>query len=98
MLNLMTAKDFPMFVGMQQVTQQNLESQPVQSVVPAAPFLTSSSEYIPRDDVSEALRMQAFGHPGYGETIFDEETDPEVNQMISDLIGGGQNDGREDRE
>ena len=70
----------------------------MQSVVPAAPFLTSSSEYIPRDDVSEALRMQAFGHPGYGETIFDEETDPEVNQMISDLIGGGQNDGREDRE
>jgi len=42
--------------------------------------------------------MQAFGHPGYGETIFDEETDPEVNQMISDLIGGGQNDGREDSE
>lgn len=96
MLNLMTAKDFPMFAGMQQMTQQNMESQPVS--VPAAPFLTTSSEYIPRDDVTEALRMHAFGQPGYGEAIFDE--DPEAAMMLSELIGGGQNDmvGKEDNE
>lgn len=75
-----------------------MESQPVQSVVPA-PFLTTSSEYIPRDDVTEALRLRAFGQPGYGETIFDE--DPEAAMVLSDLIGGGQNDdlvGKEDNE
>lgn len=61
--------------------------------------MTSSMEYIPRDDITEALRMQAFGTPGYGETIF-EEDDNEAAALLSDLIGGGQNDmtGREDNE
>lgn len=98
LLNQMTAKNFETFAGMQQMTQQNMESQPVQSVAPAAPFLTTSSEYIPRDDVTEALRMQAFGQPGYGEAMFDE--DPDAAMMLSELIGGGQNDmvGKEDNE
>lgn len=74
-----------------------MESQPVS--VPAVPFLTTSSDYIPRDDITEALRMQAFGTPGYGETIF-EEDDNEAAALLSDLIGGGQNDmtGKEDNE
>lgn len=43
--------------------------------------------------------MQAFGTPGYGETIF-EEDDNEAAALLSDLIGGGQNDmvGKENNE
>lgn len=47
------------------------------------------SEYIPRDDVTEAQRIKAFGGSvGYGDVIFDE--DPDVTAMLSDMIADGQ--------
>lgn len=54
----------------------------------------STSEYIPRDDVTEAERLKAFGgQVGYGETIFDEETtDEELKQTIMEMVANGQVD------
>lgn len=51
----------------------------------------STSDYIPRDDATEALRIKAFGGGvGYGETIF--EDDPELAEALSDLVANGQVD------
>jgi hypothetical protein len=53
-------------------------------------FPNLASEYIPRDDITEANRIKAFGGTvGYGETIFDED-DPDLAQVISEMIGSGQ--------
>ena len=52
------------------------------------------SDYIPRDDVTEAERLKAFGGAvGYGETIFNEETtDEELKQTIMEMVANGQVD------
>jgi hypothetical protein len=54
----------------------------------------STSDYIPRDDVTEAQRLKNFGAAqGYGETIFDEETtDEELKRAITELVANGQVD------
>lgn len=49
---------------------------------------SGSSDYIPRDDVTEAMRLKAFGAPGYGDVIYDD--DPELNEAIQDLVAHGQ--------
>ena len=54
---------------------------------------TSNSEYIPRDDVTEAIRLKNFGATtGYGETIFEEAEYDDMAQMLSDMVANGQVD------
>jgi hypothetical protein len=55
---------------------------------------SSTSDYIPRDDVTEAGRIKAFGGQiGYGETIFeDDQGDEELKQAISEMVANGQVD------
>ena len=45
-----------------------------------------SEQYIPRDDMSEFLRMQNFAaNSGIGLPLFDNQDDPEFSQVMSDL-------------
>jgi hypothetical protein len=77
---------------MQQLTHQQNQSQLSgnQSQNPMTLFPNLASEYIPRDDITEANRIKAFGGTiGYGETVF-EEDDPDLAQAISEMIGNGQ--------
>lgn len=68
-----------MFAGLQSLTTQQEGSK------------SSASEYIPRDDITEAMRMRAFGSTGFGEAIFDGD-DPELEEAIREMVAGGQVD------
>ena len=55
------------------------------------PTYSTSNDYIPRDDTTEAMRIKAFGGAtGYGEAIFEE--DPELAEALSEMIANGQVD------
>jgi hypothetical protein len=84
LLNVLMAKDFSVFAGLQNQTGGQFQT-PLQN----SGF--RQGEYVPRDDQTEALRIQQLAQVfGVGETVFTD--DEEVNQAVSELLLNGQID------
>ena len=89
-LNLLTSPNFQTFAGMQTYTQGIL-SQNQQSPSAAPTPSTISSDYVPKDDISEAVQLQKLSQTfGVGEQLFLD--DPETAEMLAGMMRNGQID------
>ena len=87
LMNLMLARDFPTFAGLQQLSQSQ-----VSETTPLTSSPSWGSDYIPRDDATEALRLKNFGAGiGYGDVVFDPE-DEDLAEALSEMMASGQVD------
>jgi hypothetical protein len=91
LLNLMVSKDFQIFASMQTYTQGILDPNQGKQSQQSQTHSTTSSDYIPRDDSTEAIRLQRLsGAFGVGEQLFVD--DPGLAHNLSEMIASGQID------